>query len=158
MTTPNPFQPPPAAGFVVDELDQAAHLDQVDQLEDEPAAGTPVRELADAPEPSTAKKLSGRFARIVLEGPDGADLEPFEVRIDNRDYLAWDKTAPVRKWVKKKDDPLPMFLMATFLAWNACRRKGLTQLTFDQFQAAAIDVEEFTPEDPEDDGAARPTR
>lgn len=127
----------------------------VDQLEDEAAAGTSVRELATAPEPAGARKLSGRFARIVLEGPDGEDLEPFEVRIDNRDYLAWDRTAPVRKWVKKKDDPIPMFLMATFLAWNAARRKQLTPLTFDQFQAAAIDVEEFTPEDDED---ARPTR
>lgn len=155
-TTPNPFLPPPAAGFPADELERAAHLDQVGQLEDEPAAGTLVRELAAAPEPTKARKLSGRFARVVLEGPDGEELEPFEVRIDNRDYLAWDKTAPRRKWIGKRDEALPMFLMATFLAWSAASRRGLTALNFDQFQAAAVDVEEFTPED--EDGEVRPTR
>jgi hypothetical protein len=101
------------------------------------------------------RTLPGRRARITLEGPDGEPLEPFEVRIDNRDYLRWDKEAARRGWLRKKDDQSPVFIMATFLSWSAAIRTRKTELTWPQFEAAAIECQDLE-ETAED--AARPTR
>lgn len=104
----------------------------------EPAAGTPLRELA---EETTAeeRKVPGRRCQVTLEG-----LEPFVVRIDNRDYLRWDKTAPRQKWGLGQDVP---FMFGTFLAWSAAQRAGLTTLKWEAFSAAAIDVTNLKEED-----------
>lgn len=94
------------------------------------------------------RKLPGRRTLVELDG-----LEPFEVRIDNRDYLRWDRTAPKRKWGSGRDVP---FLMATFLSWSAATRAGLTDLRWEDFEERAVSVEEVRDEDGDDD--ARPTR
>ncbi len=109
-------------------------------------AGTSLREAATEKGPKE-RKLPGKRARVTLEGS-----EPYEVQIDNRDYLRWDKTAPRQKWGSGRDVP---FLMATFLAWAASTRAGLTDLKWADFEAAALEVEELT-EDESD--LARPTR
>lgn len=119
--------------------------DAVDD-EDGPAAGTSVREAATEAGPRESK-LPGRRARVTLDGTD-----PYEVRIDNRDYLRWDKTAPRQKWGSGRDVP---FLMATFLAWSASTRAGLTTLKWADFEDAALEVEELTEDDSD---LARPTR
>jgi len=119
-----------------------------------PAEGTPLEEAATVAEPE-AKKLPGKRARVTLEGPDGLPAEPVEVRIDNRDYIAWDKTAPRMGWVKKKDDATPIYVMATFLSFSAMTRQGLTSLTWKQFEAACIEAEEIV-EDEAD--TAHPTK
>lgn len=119
-------------------------------IDDPRVAGTPLRELATEKGPRE-RKLPGRRALVTLDG-----LEPFEVRIDNRDYLRWDKTAPRQKWVTGGKDapPTPVFLMATFLAWSAATRAQQTDLTFAQFEAACLEVEEQTADDSDE---ARPT-
>jgi hypothetical protein len=104
-------------------------------------APTPVRDLATTKE----RKLPGRLCTVELDG-----LEPFEVRIDNRDYLRWDKTAPRRKWGSGRDVP---FLMATFLAWSAATRAGLTTMPWETFEECAVAVDTI-----EEDADARPTR
>lgn len=119
----------------------------------EPAAGTSVREAASETE-EPAKKLPGKRARVVLAGPDGEPLEPVEIRIDNRDYIRWDKTAARQGWVKKKDDAVPVYVMATFLSWSAMTRQGLTSLTWGQFEAACIEAEHVE----EEADTAHPTR
>jgi hypothetical protein len=117
----------------------------------EPAAATSLRNVATEKDPKE-RKLPGRRARVTLAGPDGEPLEPFEVRVDNRDFLRWDKTAPRQKWGSGRDVP---FLMATFLAWSAASRTEVTTLSWAQFEAAALEVEELAEEDSD---LARPTR
>jgi hypothetical protein len=105
--------------------------------------GTSLRELA-TEKPAERRTLPGRGCHVLLD--DGTE---FEVRIDNRDYIAWDKTAPKRKWPSGRDAP---FLMTTFLAFCAATRAGLTDLRWEAFEAAAVLVEDVQEED------ARPTR
>jgi hypothetical protein len=129
----------------------AARMQDEDLGLEEPAAGTPLRELA-TEEPATVERvLPGRRARVVLELAGGA-TEEFEVRVDNRDYLRWDKTAPRQKWGNGRDVP---FLMATFLAWSAASRAGLTSLKWSDFEAAAVVVDDIAQED---EDLARPTQ
>lgn len=110
------------------------------------AAGTPVRELA-TEDDSDTRRVPGKRTRVLLEGH-----EPFEVRVDNRDYLRWDKTAPRQKWGAGQDVP---FLFGTFLAWSAAVRAGLTTLKWEQFSAIALEVENVKEED---EDLAGPTR
>lgn len=91
--------------------------------------------------------LPGRRCRVQLEGGD-----VFVVRITNREYIAWDKTAPRKKWGAMGEVP---FLAATFMAWIAAKREGKTGLTWEQWQEAVVDCENL-PEEPED--LARPTQ
>ena len=120
------------------------------QLEEDAPAGTSLRDVATETAPQ--RKLYGRRARVTLAGPDGEPLEPFEVRIDNRDYLRWDKTAPRQKWGSGRDVP---FLMATFLSWSAATRAGLTDLKWPQFEEACLEAENL---EQSDEDAADPTR
>jgi hypothetical protein len=113
---------------------------------DDVPAGTSLRNVA-TEKGAKERKLPGRRCRVVLDG-----AEPFEVRVDNRDFLRWDKTAPRQKWGPGRDVP---FLMATFLAWSAATRTGLTDLKWADFEAAALEVEELAEEDSD---LARPTR
>lgn len=59
---------------------------------------------------------------VVLE--DGRD---FVVKTGNRDRIAWDRTAPRKSWSAEKQP----FIFANFLAWNAARREGHFEGTFD---------------------------
>lgn len=104
---------------------------------------TELAELADIEE----RTLPGHRSQVIL-----ADGTTFVVRITNREYLAWDKTAPRKKWGTAQAVP---FLAATFMAWAAARREDLTSLNFDQFSDVCEEVSDL-PEEPED--IARPTQ
>jgi hypothetical protein len=105
---------------------------------------TPLHTATPEPEQRT---LPGHRMRVTMS--DGAE---FEVRITNRDRVAWDKTAPRHKWGSAQDVP---FLASTFLAWSAAYREGLTELKFERFQDECDDIADIK-HDAEDD--ARPTR
>lgn len=117
--------------------------DLVDVEEDQP------RRLVDLATEESEDDQVLKGQRIHVELEDGTE---FTVRVTNRDYIRWDKTAPKRKWGNFRDVP---FRFATFLAWSAANRDGLTPLTFEQFEEAALEVDrlEQTAED-----AARPTQ
>lgn len=161
MTTPS--LPPsvfgPATRDAIDQDDYRQNLtraidqdeDSSDQLAAELPAGTSLQNAATAAE-TPERRLPGRRCRVTLEDPadpSGDPLEPVVVRVDNRDYLAWDRVAAKRGWVKKKDDAVPVFLMSTFLAFAAMTRQGLTTLTWTQFELACLEAEnlEETAED-----------
>lgn len=117
----------------------------------EPAAGTPLREVAGSDEdaaPVDRVKLPGHLVRIFLEVPGSEELAVFEVRVDNRDYVRWDKTAPRRNWTGTSHP----FIFQSFVGWSAAERKGHTRLNFDQFLELAVEVQDLKDED------ARPTR
>jgi hypothetical protein len=105
---------------------------------------TPLHNLPTA-EPE-ARTLPGHRMHVVMA--DGAE---FDVRITNRDRVAWDKTAPRHKWGSASEVP---FLASTFLAWSAAYREQLTDLKFEQFQEQCEDIADVT--DTGDD--VRPTR
>lgn len=92
-------------------------------------------------------RLPGRRMRVQ----HGAD--EFTVRILNKDRVAWDKTAPKKKWGAAQDVP---FLASTFLAFCAMKREGLYTDSFDAFCDWAEDVEDIT--DEEDNLGADPTK
>lgn len=92
-------------------------------------------------------KLAGRRCRVLLS--DGTRLE---LRITNREYIGWDKTAPRKKWGAMADVP---FLAATFMAWLAAKRQDETTLTWEQWQTQVVECENLA-EEPED--LARPTQ
>lgn len=70
----------------------------------------------------------------------------FQVRITNHCYIAWDKTAPKKKWGAMADVP---YLAATFMAWTAAKREGATDLGWDAWQEAVADLT-MLGEEPED--------
>lgn len=128
MTTPNPFQIRP-------------------RDEELPAgdAGTPLSELATAAAPVDSRTLPGSRVRVHL-----ADGSSWEVRYTNRDYLRWDKT-PAKRRGAESFQAAP-FVFATFLAWSASAREGLTELDWAAFQEAVEEVErlEATADEPDD--------
>lgn len=88
---------------------------------------------------------------VVLDaGPD------FVVRTGNRDLVAWDR-GPGKKYDRAKQ----AFIFANFLAYNAARREGLFEGTFDGpggFLDVADTVSPLVLADPDAAGAAvRPT-
>lgn len=114
-------------------------------LEEEPAAGTSLRELA-AAAPARERTLPGHLVHVSLE--DGTE---FEVRVDNRDFIRWDKTSGRHKWDASKQP----FIFQTFLAWSAAQRLQLTALDFDAFLSVCLGAEDVKA-GPEDE--VRPTR
>lgn len=90
--------------------------------------------------------MSGQRVRVCLEGGD-----PYEVRTTNADRVRFDLTAPKHKWPDAQTAP---FLWFTFLAWSASRREGRTELRFEQFADATLEVEAL---DVTDDDGVRPT-
>jgi hypothetical protein len=104
--------------------------------------------LLDQATDEDGRVLPGRRSKVSL-----ADGTTFVVRITNREFIAWDMTAPKRKWPSLQDAP---FLGATFLAHRAAVREGLTTLTWDQWQDQ-VDLLENLPED-EDEDVVRPTQ
>jgi hypothetical protein len=89
--------------------------------------------------------LPGQLVQVTL-----ADAAPFTVRVTNREYVAWDKTAIKHKW-SPQNQP---FLFASFLAFAGARREGLYVGTFDAFLEACEDVTELKAEatDPTNQG------
>jgi hypothetical protein len=102
-----------------------------------------LRELATADEVA----LPGKRCTVTF-----ADRSTIEVRITNHCYIAWDKTAPRKKWGAMADVP---FLAGTFMAWIAAKRAGLTELGWEAWQDAVEDITNLA-EEPED--LARPTQ
>lgn len=103
-------------------------------------AGTPLRELATDPDdsPADSVKLPGHLVHIWLEQSGTDALDHFTVRVDNRDYVRWDKYAASQK-LNGQSSP---FIFQTYVGWSAANRAGRTQLTFAQFQAMAVEVED----------------
>jgi hypothetical protein len=91
----------------VDDVDQGD--DQVDDVDDDAAAG-------DAP------TIHGMRVDVTMN-----DGRQFTVYVQNRDYIAWDMTAPRRKW-NAQTQP---FLFGNFLAYSAAKRNELFGGTFD---------------------------
>jgi hypothetical protein len=131
-------------------------------LEEEPAwaadavgaaapAGRPLVELATEDTEPEEVRVAGRLMRVVLEEGDG--LRAFEVRVDNRDYLRFDKSRTRLKLPAAVD---ATFVFATFLAWSAGSRAGHHDLSWPAFEATCVDVGNVAEEDT--DAAARPTR
>jgi len=128
-------------------------LDDYTEQDAVPDAPAEVRQLAAAAEPDE-RQLAGAVTKVTMT--DGTE---FTVRITNRDYVAWDRTAPRKKWGKAEDVP---FLAATFMAWTAARREGKTSLPFDQAGAVnwvdSVDDIDSRQDDQDGDDVARPTR
>jgi hypothetical protein len=98
-----------------------------------------LRELAtDEPDQVT---LPGKRATVTM-----TDGRTFTVRITNHCFIAWDKTAPKKKWGAMADVP---FLAGTFMAWIAAKREGLTDMSWEAWQDQVDDVENLA-EEPED--------
>lgn len=106
--------------------------------------GQALQDLATSDRP----RLPGRVMRITT-----MDGEVHEVRVLNRDRVAWDKTRGKKKWEPATDAP---FLAGNFLAFCAAQREGVFTGTFDAFVDWAGDVEDVTGE--EDELGADPTR
>lgn len=105
---------------------------------------TSLRELATEKAPTPA--MPGHLIHVVLD-----DGQEWTVRVDNRDFIRWDHTAPRQKWSAQTQP----FLFQTFLAWAASHRQGLTALQFAQFQDAALETKDVKADE---DDAARPTQ
>jgi hypothetical protein len=112
------------------------------------AQGSSLRALATDVEPD-GPVLAGHRIRVTLE-----DGRAFVVRVDNRDFVRWDKTANNgrNKWGSAQDVP---FRFQTFLAWSAALRAGEFDAGFPDFEDACVEARDV--EDGGDD-AARPTR
>jgi hypothetical protein len=95
------------------------------------------------------RTLPGHRAQITMD-----DGQVYLVRITNREYVAWDKTAPRKKWGSAKEVP---FLASTFMAWAAARREGVPPglLSFEVFQERAEEVKD---QEQEEEDIARPTQ
>lgn len=91
--------------------------------------------------------LPGKRCTVTLDGQ-----QPFTVRITNRDYIAWDMTAPKRQWGKAADVP---FLAGTFMAYTAAKREGKTTLKWEQWKDAVV---ELVNEAEDVDDVVRPTQ
>lgn len=118
----------------------------LEPLEEPPAAGTSLRELATPAAATAERSMPGHLVHVVLE-----DRSEFTVRVDNRDFIRWDKTAPRQKW----DAKVHPFIFQSFLAWAAARRQNLTGIDFERFMDTALQTKDV-PAGPED--AARPTQ
>lgn len=106
---------------------------------------------------SEVPKLDTPILRVVLD--DGAD---FEVQIDNRDLIHFDKTRLKHRWPAPGDAPS---FWATFIAWSHLRREGLipADLSWEVFSeercllAKALDEEEKEPGGEDEEGPGSPT-
>lgn len=73
-----------------------------------------------------SSKILGQEATITL-----ADGTTLEVVIANPDMARWDMTRHTHKWPTMEEAPV---LWATFVAWHASKRQGLTAVTFDAWR------------------------
>lgn len=92
-------------------------------------------------------KLPGKECKVTMFSG-----QSFAVRITNREFIAWDKTAPRKKWGKTSEVP---FLATTFMAWVAAKREHKTTMSWDQWQ---LEVAECESRDDEPEDLVGPTR
>lgn len=106
------------------------------------AEGAPAEPLEDeVPE----RRQPGHVATLYVEGE-----EPYEVRITNRERIAYEKTAARHKeWPTMETG---RHFAMTFVCWAAAKRAGRTVLTFEQWQEVLEDW------DTEGEAPADPTR
>lgn len=121
---------PPHLISALEELDE-----QLEQNEQH------VLETVEAPR----RRQPGSLVEVWLEGAD----EPFQVRITNRDRIAFEKTAARHREWPTLADGARNFAM-TFLTWSAAKRTELTALTFAQWEVALVDFDviDEAPADP----------
>ena len=111
--------------------------------------GESLRELAT--DETEERRLPGHYCDVTM-----ADGTVHRVRITNREYVAWDMTAPRHRWGTAKEAP---FLSATFMAYAGLKREGKlpAKYTFDQFREDAEDVSSVPEDDELGEAGARPT-
>jgi hypothetical protein len=97
------------------------------------------------------RTLAGHRIRVTMEGP-GDELVVHVVRVDNRDFVRWDMTAPRQKWGSAKEVP---FLFQTFLSWSAGKRAGLELPPFERYRDLVLEAKDL---EQEEEDEARPTR
>jgi len=85
---------------------------------------------------SEERSLPGQRIRVTLE-----DDTNFEVRITNRELLAWDMTRGKYGWPSFSE---AIFLAMTFTSWKAATREKLTTLSWDAWQEAVEALEDVT--------------
>jgi hypothetical protein len=86
-------------------------------------ASPTVADLEEAP----ARRQPGRLVTLFVEGQ-----EPFEVRITNRERIAYEKvSARHPEWPPTETG---QHFAMTFVCWAAAKRAGLTSTTFEQWQ------------------------
>lgn len=111
--------------------------------DDDLTAGDTRSELnaAEAVEPP-ARRQPGQVFLIQLDG-----VEPFEVTVDNRDRVRWEKTRGPRGWPTAAE---AQSLCMTFLTWAAARRTNQTALKFEQWEAQLLEWDHVqdAPSDP----------
>jgi hypothetical protein len=103
------------------------------------AAVTAAAEEVEAP----ARRQAGTVFLVQLDG-----REPFEVRVDNRDRIRWEKTRGPRGWPAATE--AQSFAM-TFLTWSAAKRAGHPAAgKFEEWEADLIDWDQVreAPADP----------
>lgn len=121
-------------------------VDGDDGTRDDAPAGTSLRELAADTVDTDTGAIPGHRVHVILE--DGAS---FTVRIDNRDFVAFDRLRPKLKLPDAKEAP---FLFQTFLAWHAGRREGLHALRVETFLETCLEAKD----EKTDEDTAFPTR
>lgn len=92
--------------------------------------------------------------RVVLQ--DGAgELTEHEFQAINADMVAWDRERPRYGWPQADGAPI---LWVTFLAWKACKRTGILDVSLKDFEAAALQVEVIDPDTVEGGDEVDPTQ
>lgn len=92
--------------------------------------------------------IQGQEATVHLANGDAVP-----VRIANPDLVRWDLTAHKHKWPDMESAPI---LWATFVAWAAMTRQGLTTAKWEEFQSTecmGVEMAEAEPVDPTPPGA-----
>jgi len=85
-------------------------------------------------------KLTTPRVRFVLD-----DDSEHEVQVLNVDLLAWDRDRARRGWPAADQAP---FVWLTYLAYKAGLRLGLIpQMTLDEFETKALEVEAISPDE-----------
>lgn len=84
------------------------------------------------------------FAQVELS--DGQEFN--DVRVTMQDKLQFERTARLKKWDAQEN----YFTFAAFVAWHATKRENLHSLTWDEFEASAVDATIRTEGEDEGDG------
>lgn len=100
------------------------------------------------------RTLAGHRIQVTLERPGGA-VEVHVLRVDNRDFVRWDMTAPRQKWGTAKEVP---FLFQTFLSWSAGKRAGLELPPFEAYREQVLEAKDVKDDQDDEDDEARPTQ
>jgi hypothetical protein len=93
---------------------------------------------------------------VILGDPEAPPdtWEVQEVQVIGRDTARAETIFARNKWGKMLDHPI---LFQDLTAWCAMSRRGLTELSWDEFRDTYIEVS-VAPSDEDDDDVATPTR